>query len=396
MIIALLEPARIQMIEAARGAARLSPKLDLDPAELARVEERLAAIHDDGAQASRRVRKRCPHLLAETEARLAALAEADGRRGAGEARHGRREGALRRAGRTARVEAQVRRAPSSRTASPRRCRSSRWPAAGSRSRSCRSPHAASHGLRARGVPRRRAIRSSRSGRLSRVASGGELSRIALAIQVVTSEVGEVPTLMFDEVDIGIGGAVAATVGRLLQALGQRAPGAVRHASAAGRGACRRSTCASRRHARRRCRPRGRSSGSTGAARVDELARMLAGSEITAKTRAHAKELLEQHRRHAWHARLSPAPAGARSAPLLLSACWMRRLVEAIRRPPACGPRSKSVLEPATTRRAQSPACGGATCRPRKAAFGVADVASGRSMTLDDVLLDPQHHEVVRR
>ena len=59
------------------------------------------------------------------------------------------------------------------------------------------------------------------GPLARVASGGELSRIALAIQVVTSEVGNVATLVFDEVDSGIGGAVAATVGELLQALGAR-------------------------------------------------------------------------------------------------------------------------------------------------------------------------------
>jgi DNA repair protein RecN (Recombination protein N) len=57
--------------------------------------------------------------------------------------------------------------------------------------------------------------------LARVASGGELSRIALAIQVVASEVGQVPTLVFDEVDSGIGGAVAATVGGLLQTLGVR-------------------------------------------------------------------------------------------------------------------------------------------------------------------------------
>jgi DNA repair protein RecN (Recombination protein N) len=55
--------------------------------------------------------------------------------------------------------------------------------------------------------------------LGKVASGGELSRIALAIQVVASEVGQIPTLIFDEVDSGIGGAVAATVGRLLQTLG---------------------------------------------------------------------------------------------------------------------------------------------------------------------------------
>ena len=59
------------------------------------------------------------------------------------------------------------------------------------------------------------------GPLSRVASGGELARVALAIQVAASEVGNVPTLVFDEVDTGIGGAVAATVGRMLQSLGER-------------------------------------------------------------------------------------------------------------------------------------------------------------------------------
>ena len=82
----------------------------------------------------------------------------------------------------------------------------------------------------------RRIRSSRSAPLSRVASGGELSRVALAIHVAASDVGAVPTLVFDEVDAGIGGAVAATVGRMLQTLGRASPGAVRHASAAGRGA----------------------------------------------------------------------------------------------------------------------------------------------------------------
>ena len=65
---------------------------------------------------------------------------------------------------------------------------------------------ASHGREQRRIPRRDAIRSSRSGPLAQVASGGELSRVALAIHVVTSEVGDIPTLVFDEVDTGIGGA----------------------------------------------------------------------------------------------------------------------------------------------------------------------------------------------
>lgn len=57
--------------------------------------------------------------------------------------------------------------------------------------------------------------------LARIASGGELSRISLAIQVITALTSETPTLVFDEVDVGIGGAVARSVGRLLRQLGQR-------------------------------------------------------------------------------------------------------------------------------------------------------------------------------
>ena len=55
--------------------------------------------------------------------------------------------------------------------------------------------------------------------LAKVASGGEISRISLAIQVVTSQAARVPTLIFDEVDVGIGGGVAEVVGRLLRELG---------------------------------------------------------------------------------------------------------------------------------------------------------------------------------
>jgi DNA repair protein RecN (Recombination protein N) len=132
------------------------------------------------------------------------------------------------------------------------------------------------------------------GPLGRVASGGELSRIALAIQVVTSEVGQVPTLIFDEVDTGIGGAVAATVGRQLQALGARRqvlcvthlPQVAAHADVhyrvtkAGDGAGVKSDLARL----------------ANDARIDELARMLGGAAVTAKTRAHAKELFQLHRR----------------------------------------------------------------------------------------------------
>lgn len=132
------------------------------------------------------------------------------------------------------------------------------------------------------------------GALSRVASGGELSRLALAIQVVLADVAAVPTLIFDEVDVGIGGAVAATVGRLLRQLGgRRQVLCVTHLPQVA-------ACADGHY---RVLKRGRGDGVATslvrldmAAKVEELARMLGGHEITAKTRAHAKELLVQQQR----------------------------------------------------------------------------------------------------
>ena len=58
--------------------------------------------------------------------------------------------------------------------------------------------------------------------LGKIASGGELSRISLAIQVITAQTSHVPSLVFDEVDVGIGGGVAKVVGEQLRQLGERA------------------------------------------------------------------------------------------------------------------------------------------------------------------------------
>ncbi len=131
------------------------------------------------------------------------------------------------------------------------------------------------------------------GPLARVASGGELSRLALAIQVVLAEVGRVPTLIFDEVDVGIGGAVAVTVGRMLRELGlRRQVLCVTHLPQVA-------ACADE-HYRVTKIGKGDAVASelarlSAGARVEELARMLGGHEITAKTRAHAGELLAQQR-----------------------------------------------------------------------------------------------------
>jgi len=125
--------------------------------------------------------------------------------------------------------------------------------------------------------------------LAKVASGGELSRISLAVQLVASKVSPVGTLVFDEVDSGIGGAVAETVGRSLKRLGrERQALCVTHLpQVAAQGDEQWSV--SKASAKGRV-------GSTvarldRAGRVEELARMLGGSAITATTRKHAAEML---------------------------------------------------------------------------------------------------------
>ncbi|HUN67614.1 MAG TPA: DNA repair protein RecN [Burkholderiales bacterium] len=125
--------------------------------------------------------------------------------------------------------------------------------------------------------------------LAKVASGGELSRISLAIQLVAAKASPVGTLVFDEVDAGIGGAVAETVGRSLRKLGhERQVLCVTHLpQVAAQGDEQWSVSKSG--------ARGKVASAVTrldrAARIEELARMLGGAEITATTRKHAAELL---------------------------------------------------------------------------------------------------------
>ncbi|MBB5368196.1 MULTISPECIES: DNA repair protein RecN [unclassified Janthinobacterium] len=126
--------------------------------------------------------------------------------------------------------------------------------------------------------------------LAKVASGGELARIALAISVITSHATTTPTLIFDEVDSGIGGGVAEVVGRLLKRLGQgRQVLCVTHLP----------QVASQANQHFQVAKSTLENGKTASridmldakARVEEVARMLGGLEITATTRKHARELL---------------------------------------------------------------------------------------------------------
>ncbi len=126
--------------------------------------------------------------------------------------------------------------------------------------------------------------------VGKVASGGELSRIALALSVITSQLGQAPTLIFDEVDSGIGGAVAHTVGQLLRQLGQdRQVLAVTHLAQVAASAdqhCLVSKQAAQGHTLSQVEP------IEGEARVLEIARMLGGSGQSQASLAHARELLQ--------------------------------------------------------------------------------------------------------
>jgi len=124
--------------------------------------------------------------------------------------------------------------------------------------------------------------------LAKVASGGELSRIMLAMKAATAMTGDVPTLLFDEVDAGIGGAVAETVGRKLADLARgRQVICITHLPQIA-------ACADHHFVVRKRAVKGRTRSSaerlSDAERVEEIARMLAGVTVTKEARRHAAEL----------------------------------------------------------------------------------------------------------
>ncbi|MEQ1601427.1 MAG: DNA repair protein RecN [Methylophilaceae bacterium] len=125
--------------------------------------------------------------------------------------------------------------------------------------------------------------------LAKVASGGELSRISLAIRVVTAQQGVIPTMIFDEVDVGIGGGVAEVVGQLLHTLGKRRQVLVithlPQVAAQGSQHLKVSKALIAGNTLSHIEPLNQN------ARIEEIARMLGGMEITDTTRNHAKEML---------------------------------------------------------------------------------------------------------
>lgn len=281
----LVASAQAELSEAVSTLRRYADRADLDPARLAEVERRMDAV----MAAARKYRVQPPELpglLAGWQERLAALqASADlvalekrvaaahqvFLKRAGELSIGRRQAATEMGSAVSQVMRQL-------ALSSGRFEVALLPV----------ENGALYGLEQVEF-RIGGLAGNEAKSLAKVASGGELSRISLAIQVLTSRSASVPTLIFDEVDVGIGGGVAEIVGRLLNELGsERQVLCVTHLPQVAAQANWQWQVS-----------KAQRDGVTLSAiqpldeigRVQEIARMLGGVEITEITRQHARELL---------------------------------------------------------------------------------------------------------
>lgn len=282
-----LESAQIQLDEAIHGLNRYLQKIDLDPARLAQIEERMQALHG-AARKYRTEADDLPKLLADTAERLEALTASQNIEALREkVKH--EEAAFLK---IAKQLSQKRSQAASDLGQQVTEAMQHLSMAGGRLEIALTPlqEGGSHGLeQVEFLVAGHAGSTPRS--LAKVASGGELARISLAISVITSKASFTPTLIFDEVDAGIGGAVAETVGKLLHQLGQSHQIlCVTHlpqVAAQGNHHFKVSKSQTAEKTISQVQTLGRTE------RVEEIARMLGGATITDTTRRHARELLEQ-------------------------------------------------------------------------------------------------------
>jgi DNA repair protein RecN (Recombination protein N) len=280
----LIDTAAIQADEALHVLRRYRDRLELDPERLAEIERRIGAVMDI-ARKYRVTPEDLPALATEWRARLDTLeASADPERLAAA------EGEARAAFDTAAGHLTTARRDAAATLSSEitEAMQSLAMAGGTFEGALISCEPSAHGLE--NVEFQVAANPGQVLRsLVKVASGGELSRIGLAIQVMTSRDSATPTLIFDEVDVGIGGRVAEIVGQLLHRLGRdRQVLCVTHLPQVA--ACADWQWQIAKEVR---------DGQTlcvvapleGDVRVEEIARMLGGVAITDTTRRHAAEML---------------------------------------------------------------------------------------------------------
>jgi len=283
-----LESAQIQLDEAIHSLNRYLQKVELDPARLGQVEERMQALHT-AARKYRTEVNELPELLVETADRLDALTASQNMEALREKVKQEETVYLK----LAKQLSQKRAVAAADLGKLVTDAMQNLSMAGGQLQIALTPlsEGGSFGLeQIEFLVAGHAGSTPRS--LAKVASGGELARISLAISVITSKASFTPTLIFDEVDAGIGGAVAETVGKLLHQLGQSHQIlCVTHlpqVAAQGNHHFRVSKIQSGDKTISQVQALGRPE------RVEEVARMLGGATITDTTRRHARELLEQN------------------------------------------------------------------------------------------------------
>src|SRR5688572_24290913 len=216
-ILDVLEPARLQLQEAAHGLRRYADRVDLDPQRLREVERRLDAVHG-AARKFRAKPEELPEKLAAARARLNDL----GSGGDTDVLRVLEEQALAECSSEARKLSAGRKKAAKKLSEQVTAAMQDLAMAGGR---FEVTLPAATEVTASGLEGVEFLVSAHKGvearPLARVASGGELSRLSLAIQAAATQVARVPTLVFDEVDSGIGGRVAEIVGRMLKQLGGR-------------------------------------------------------------------------------------------------------------------------------------------------------------------------------
>jgi len=285
----IIDEASIQVQEAADQLSRYLSNLDMDPARLDWVEDRLAAIHAL-ARKHRCDASELPALSARLAGELAELEGADQDLES----ISRQVGKLRDAFFAAAEELSLRRAEAAVDLGDQVSQVMQKLGMQGGRMHVSMEKLAPGAVRADGLDRVEFLVAANPGQpaapLSKVASGGELSRISLAIQVVAASGSQIPCMVFDEVDAGVGGGVAEIVGQRMRQLGQeRQVLCVTHLPQVASQAHQHlkvSKLTDGTHTRTRI------TSLTDQETVEELARMLGGVKITQRTRDHAREMLD--------------------------------------------------------------------------------------------------------
>ncbi|HEX6006171.1 MAG TPA: DNA repair protein RecN [Burkholderiales bacterium] len=288
-ILDALEPARIELQEACHALRRYGDGLEVDPQRQREVEQRIDAVMN-AARKFRVSPEELPQMLERARARLAELGAVD------DVEQLRAVEAAARA----EYEADAQRLTAVRRKAARKLSEEVTAAMQALAMAGGSLTVALHAAASPGAHGMEDVeflvsphKGTSAQALAKIASGGELSRISLAIQTATTRVAQVPTLIFDEVDAGIGGRVAEIVGRMMKALGQRHQVmCITHLP---------QVAASADHQWQvsKTLANGQAMSTVSvldpAQRVEEIARMLGGLKITETTRRHAAEMLGMKR-----------------------------------------------------------------------------------------------------